>query len=240
MRPLSIYVTALMLRLNVTPMGATTLSIVLGLWGCWLIAWDSWVAGILLVNVWYLLDHVDGEIARYRGIVSPTGLYFDTLANVFIQPGTFTAIGWALYQSTGEMVWLFTGLIASYGLLMLAIIPFCESNVILQWLQGGKKAPFAPASDGPASAPPEKKAVVNDLFGRLHSTVAFPNILLVLSPVILLGQGTPDFFEPAIKALLTAYAVISTVIWSVVLTHQILSKKIDAKYEALKNELRSR
>src|SRR3989344_6556634 len=93
MRRFSIYLTVLCSKMSLGPSAVTLLSILAGLLGAFFIYKNHWLTGILLVNAWYLLDHVDGELARYKGISSPTGLYFDTIANSIVPFFTFLAIG---------------------------------------------------------------------------------------------------------------------------------------------------
>lgn len=101
-RPLSFHLTAVFLRFNITAINATFLGgifLVLG----WLLLVSSFgnqiliILGAVFLNAWYLLDYVDGNIARYRNETSEYGAVLDTAIghlNHIISP---VAVGIAAY-----------------------------------------------------------------------------------------------------------------------------------------------
>ncbi|MBI3316304.1 MAG: CDP-alcohol phosphatidyltransferase family protein, partial [Candidatus Omnitrophica bacterium] len=101
MRRLSIYITAFLAQFPVSPFWVNFVSILSGLLGAWLLSRQEWLWGILFVNGWYLLDHVDGELARFRKVFYATGLYFDSMANVIVIPAAFAGLGVGLKSATG-------------------------------------------------------------------------------------------------------------------------------------------
>src|SRR5437762_1650191 len=69
LRDLALPFTWLLLHTPVTANQVTLASLVVGLFGISLFAATSnasFLTGTLLLQLWYLLDHVDGQIARYR------------------------------------------------------------------------------------------------------------------------------------------------------------------------------
>lgn len=232
MRVLSIYITKLLAQTPVKPITVTLVSVVLGVFGAWLLTDGHWLLGILLVNGWYLLDHVDGELARLRKEVSPTGFYFDTIANAFVPPLTFVGLGIGLTNQDGSLIWLYLGLAAAYASLMFLLIPFCESAILLQWLRDkkGTSLKSAPQKEGEATLSLPRK-----IFSHLHSLVTFPVILPFLTVcTILLSFAASDQLENALEILVFCYAVTASVVWVFILANKLITRRLDEEVLVIK------
>ena len=98
-RRVSIYITWCLLHTRITANQATVLSLltafaglgVLGIGARW-----SWAVGLALLMAYHLLDRVDGEIARYRGVTSIHGIYLDNVGHHITAAGVLIAAGYAL------------------------------------------------------------------------------------------------------------------------------------------------
>ena len=76
LRDAALPVTWLLLHTKITADQVTLASLAVALLGMIALALPGtgwFVAGVLLLQLWYYLDHVDGQIARYRKTVSLTG-----------------------------------------------------------------------------------------------------------------------------------------------------------------------
>jgi phosphatidylglycerophosphate synthase len=109
-RPLSIRLTWLLVRTPLSPNGATSLGLVAGLAGLAAITtaptWWAPVAGVLLVELAIVFDHVDGEIARAKARTSPGGHFYDTaVLEITLNIGLFAALPWLVWQQTGDDMW---------------------------------------------------------------------------------------------------------------------------------------
>jgi len=100
-RPLSFYPTALFMNRGYTADQTTWISIVALLLGCLLLSIGNHVvtvAGAVLLNVWVILDFVDGNIARYEKASSRYGELIDALG-AFLAHLVFFAAGIGFYFS---------------------------------------------------------------------------------------------------------------------------------------------
>ena len=100
-RPLSFYPTAVFMNLGLTANQTTWISIVVLILGCLLLTVGSYfaaVAGAALLNVWVILDFVDGNIARYEQTSSRYGELLDALG-AFVAHIAFFAAGIGFYFS---------------------------------------------------------------------------------------------------------------------------------------------
>jgi phosphatidylglycerophosphate synthase len=101
-RPLSFYFTWFFLKLGFTSNMTTILSTVISIIGSVLLIVDDWtiqIIGAVIINLWIVLDCVDGNIARYKRQSSVFGEFLDGLSGY-----VFTSV---LYTSMGVSVFLF-------------------------------------------------------------------------------------------------------------------------------------
>jgi len=84
MRRASPYLTRLLIRTPLTPDAVTWLMILVGLAAAALLTLPGLlpaVGVVLLIQAQLLLDCSDGELARWRGVSSPAGIYLDRMAH---------------------------------------------------------------------------------------------------------------------------------------------------------------
>ncbi len=232
MRRFSVYLTVFFSRTPLGPSHVTALSLVAGLWGAWELGQGNWVVGVIGVNAWYLLDHVDGELSRLKSASSVTGLYFDTMVNAIVPPLALIGIGQGLHYYTGQTEMLLAGALGAYASLMLLLLPFAEAAVLLQWSRDSGRPLHVPEyhKTGPVSGPVLKRA-----FSALHFIVTFPVFLpLITLTVITLALASPGWLEPALWAELLFYASGGNLVWVTRLANTVLARKVDAHYESLK------
>ena len=99
-RKITIYITKLLLYTPITANQVTLLSITTGFAAGVLFGSGTYfqsLAGALLLQLWLILDCVDGEVARYRGTTGICGKYVDTLNHCITEPFVFLCIGFGLH-----------------------------------------------------------------------------------------------------------------------------------------------
>ncbi|HJT30508.1 MAG TPA: CDP-alcohol phosphatidyltransferase family protein, partial [Pirellulales bacterium] len=82
----------------------------------------GWLAGAALLQLWYLLDHVDGQLARLHGAATLDGMQLDYLMHHVVNLVIPWGAGFGLMQATGTTAWLIAGLVWSLGLLLLGLV----------------------------------------------------------------------------------------------------------------------
>lgn len=103
-RPLSFYIAPLFLRFGISANQVTLLGggvLLAGLAGIVLGPYHATflITGTILVNLWYLLDFVDGCIARYDDGGNPFGAFLDWFVGVIHHIGIPIAVALTLFQS---------------------------------------------------------------------------------------------------------------------------------------------
>ncbi len=123
-RKISIYVTILFIRLNITPNQATFLSLLACLGSLYFLLFHSagmLIIAALLIFTYYILDHVDGELARYyiqTGRMKPSlsGHYFDVLVHRYSSNIMVLFLGLGIYRQLGYESAVLLGFIACIGI----------------------------------------------------------------------------------------------------------------------------
>lgn len=121
-RPMSLYLTYAALRLGLRANQVTALQIVFGVLGSVCLAVPkpaTMIAGILLLQFGFVLDNIDGEIARFRKEVSLTGKYLDAVGHVIVVPCMYFGLGIGTYFALGYFESIVFGFLAGFASLRL-------------------------------------------------------------------------------------------------------------------------
>jgi phosphatidylglycerophosphate synthase len=109
-RRISIRLTWLLLHTRLSANQVTVLAILIGIAGAALLAWsDFWplVGGVILLQLSFVLDYSDGEIARYqttqRGeTTSAGGAYLDWIGHYYVPAAMTAALAYGAFTVTGD------------------------------------------------------------------------------------------------------------------------------------------
>jgi phosphatidylglycerophosphate synthase len=127
-RFLAIYITWVLLHTGITANQVTLLGFLIAvaggimfiLGGKWLI-----VIGALLLIVNFLLDYVDGEVARYRGKASMTGAYISRLlGHHILESYIFATLPFGVYSALHDVKVFAFGLVAAISVLLIRLTVF--------------------------------------------------------------------------------------------------------------------
>lgn len=123
-RPLTTFVTQLYARVGLGANAATIHSVVAALTGAGALLWprpQTFVATAAALQLYFVLDHVDGELARLRRWClgepqSLVGEYLDAWAHFHSVNLVFATLGIGLTLRDGNVLWAILGLVADNGL----------------------------------------------------------------------------------------------------------------------------
>jgi hypothetical protein len=219
-RKVSIYITWLFLKGNVTPNTATLIFLLSIIPACifFLIgSKPSVLTGMLFLQIWYILDHVDGEIARYRNLSSLTGIYFDSIVHYIAHPFILICLGYGLLRRF-NMPYIY--LFASSG---------AVSTFLIDIPLGIKKAVLFDAERKKALSGKKEKEEKNHLllrriFSLLHESCTFPNIMDSLTIAAILEIFLPVNF---VLYLVIYFGALMPIIWISKLASTVLSRELD-------------
>jgi len=74
--------------------------------------WTGLVVGVAVLEFAYVLDCVDGQLARLRGTSTPIGAHLDFLMDELKAFLLVAAVGVRLWRADGQVRWLLEGLVA--------------------------------------------------------------------------------------------------------------------------------
>ncbi|MFD7627465.1 CDP-alcohol phosphatidyltransferase family protein [Streptomyces sp. NPDC059851] len=215
MREVSLRITRLLANTKVTPNQLTYLMtlcgvlaapalLVPGIWGA--------VLGVVFVQLYLLLDCVDGELARWKKQYSLSGVYLDRVGAYLCDAAVLVGLGLRAADLWGggriDWLWAFLGTLAALG----AILIKAETDLVgVARHQAGmapvKEAAAEPRSSGMALA---RRAASALKFHRLILGIEASLLVLVLAVV---DQVQGDlFFTRLGVAVLAGIALLQTVL----------------------------
>lgn len=131
---ISIYITWFLVKIPISANLITIFSIIIGVTGLILIGLTKSlliIIGFIFIYLYYILDEVDGEVARYKKITSVQGVFYDEVGHLLIHTGLFFTFGFCIYNITLDNLFLILGLLTSFfilGIRMIRRIPYVASS----------------------------------------------------------------------------------------------------------------
>jgi phosphatidylglycerophosphate synthase len=156
-RPSAVYGTWAALRLGLSAHQVTLGSIVAGSLAAVAIATGErfgFVLGVALAHLAFWLDHVDGQVARFRGTASLDGVYLDYLmhhaSGLFLGFG----LGYGLAIKTGDTTWTLAGFAIACGWTFLNLQNDCRYKAFFQRLKASSATYRVEGGAGGKPSPP--------------------------------------------------------------------------------------
>lgn len=123
-RPAALYVTRVVVPLGMTANHATSGAMLAALAA--VVAFGvgtgiGWFVGGLLLCLWYLLDHVDGQIARWHRTASLDGTTVDYLMHHSVNMLLPIGLGFGLMRDTGSPLWCLGGIVWGWSALVIGL-----------------------------------------------------------------------------------------------------------------------
>lgn len=137
-RPSAIYGTWAATRIGISAHVVTILALIANLGGALLIGTGArwaFVSGVVCLALAYWLDHVDGQVARWKGTASLSGVYFDYLMHHTASMTLGFALGFGLTMRGGSPLWSIAGFAIAFGWLGLSIHNDCKYKAFFQRLK---------------------------------------------------------------------------------------------------------
>jgi hypothetical protein len=226
-RPSAVYGTWLAVRLGLSAHQVTLLSLASSFAAALAVMTGSragFVAGVALAHLAFWLDHVDGQVARWRGTESLDGVYFDYLMHHVANLSMGFALGYGLAAQDGDLRWAAAGFAIALGWAALGLHNDCRYKAFFQRLKretarfrvdggsGGRPSPPAPwprrgvaAWTWPAYKSCEPHVVVFGLTALALAAIVAPSLWMLLWRV---AAGTMALLAPALALGRAARTVI--------------------------------
>lgn len=138
-RRISIYLTWFFLQLGVSANQVSFFVFILGVLSGIAFIQGNFLLAVVLLQFWYLVDAVDGEIARYHRIDDLTGRYSDLLMHYVIEAWVFYAIGVGLGRRVGVFWIHYLGLWVAFMFTVLKLIYDLKYKCIMDRVRTNKE-----------------------------------------------------------------------------------------------------
>ena len=234
LRDAALPVTWLLLHTPITANQVTLISLIIGLVGIVFFMFSSpfFLIGALLLQLWYLLDHVDGQIARYRKTASLTGRFFDFLMHHIIHISILFSLGVYSFFLTGQFLFVLWGFASSVALLAFNLIHDVKYKTFFERLVALEK-PFSirPPSECKATSGAKEFSGSRKVFSVLHKTCEVHVLMNVLALAALLQVLTPISLDLRFFLFLV-YGIIAPSLAVVKFSYLIRGKKMDEEFQS--------
>jgi hypothetical protein len=112
------------------------------------------IAGAILAHLGFWLDHVDGQVARWRGSASLDGVYFDYLMHHTSSLTLGFALGYGLAARSGDARWTIAGFAIAAGWAVLSLHNDCRYKAFFQRLKSTTRSYRIDGGTGSRPEPP--------------------------------------------------------------------------------------
>jgi len=183
--------------------------------------------GTLILQIWYVLDCADGEVARYRAYQKNqilvkdkesfpiTGGYWDYLNHYIVHGLVPLTVSYGLFLAYNNSAWILIGFLASLFQTLLLAVHDTKSRAFIgkirklsdeHWVRYRKDGKTA----GPGEGEGERWGLTKWAFVIMHYTCTYPTVMNVatlcgIAAVIWRTDGWADF-----RALFLLYYVIAS------------------------------
>lgn len=178
---ISPFFTAIFVKYRVRPNSITVLMILSGLLGAALFSVDNVfvkMAGYIFIQLWFIMDCSDGEVARITKDYSRYGTEMDFLAHILTHPAfqiSFLISALQLYVQQGVEPVALISIFVAIALVELMIRGMLGLELICK-----HKDKELVSATAPASAPSKNRRIRGLLLGAIYS---YPNVALIF-PII--------------------------------------------------------
>jgi phosphatidylglycerophosphate synthase len=169
------------------------------------------VAGVVLIQAYLLLDCSDGEVARFTGRTSVTGIYLDRIGHYLSEVALLVGLGYRAQGALTSGRWAQLGLVAALGA---ALIKAETDNVVVARAKSGLAV--EPASGDRALRPRStalalaRQAASMLRFHRIIGAVELSLLILVAAVIDKIGGGLTA--TRWLVAVVAAVAALQTVL----------------------------
>ena len=195
----------------------------------------SLLAGAFLLEAYYVLDCVDGQLARVKGACSPEGAFLDYILNYIVHPAVFFSLDAGGYAEHFNPVFIAAGIFAAWGVVLGYALSDCRHGTHMRMVLSAEKPAFSAEKKESAAgkAPLSKK-----IFMGMHKISTYPSIMNIITGAAVLSflSGTRVFADIA----LVVFAVNIPLVFAVRLFDVIAAGKIGKEYAFIEREIRKK
>ena len=216
-RNISIYITKLLLYTPITPNQTTllfaiaaTVAGIFFIFGNYILS----IFGALMVQLYYVLDSCDGEIARYMKKTSIFGDYFERICHKILDPFIFLCISIGVYRNSQNVIHFIFGFTAGISLLLIRLAD-SELSASIDYFSN-KQESARTNVDVPNES--ENSKLLTFLKETYTKTIARFDLMGLIGVIIIIGA----FLNVMRFALYTSAVLLALVVFGCICNNAIL------------------
>lgn len=225
--------TWLCLKLGISADQVTAFSIFIAIIGSGLItaaSAGSFFGGVLLLQLWYYLDHVDGQIARFHGTASLTGRFFDFMMHHFVHGFLYFCSALFLFFYYENEILLYLGGLSAVSMMSFNLMYDAQYKTFSEAFEKGQTPVVSPPrSDAWAELNRASPSFFKKLFMLTHKMNEIHVAMNLLTAAAVFQMITSNESPRIILAfffLISPFALVFFKLFFI-----IRHKKVDAEYQ---------
>jgi len=137
-RTFSIYITSLLIKINFSANMASCLGLIFGLTASVNFYFGNFIFGAILLQLWFLMDTLDGELARYYNFNKKNnnlvkGEYLDLNFHHLVHSLVFLSLGLGLFNLNHDVKFIYLGVSSLYALFLNELIDLNKIKVLFSF-----------------------------------------------------------------------------------------------------------
>jgi hypothetical protein len=235
-RPTAIYGTWLAVRLGLSAHQVTLAALASSLAAAAAIGTGDrigFVLGVALLHLAFWLDHVDGQVSRWRGTASLDGVYFDYLMHHAANSSLGFALGYGLAARTGELRWALAGFAIALGWGFLSLQNDCRYKAFFQRLKSVSTSYRVDGGGGgrPSPAPPPPRHFRSLAVWLAYKACEGHIVLIGLSGLAGMAVAAPPHWEDCWRVGTISMAVLAPLLATLRIARSIRRGTAEAEFE---------
>jgi phosphatidylglycerophosphate synthase len=216
-RPTAVYGTWLAIRLGLSAHQVTAAAWLTSMASAVSIGWGTrvmFVVGVALAYLAFWLDHVDGQVARWRGTVSLDGVYFDYMMHHASNLASGFALGYGVAARSGDPRWAIAGLAIGGGWTLLGLHNDCRYKAFFQRLKAATASYRVDGGSGGRPRPPARwpRRGLAALTWPAYKACEPHVVLLGMTAMAVAAIGAPALWLSLCRGGVLAMAILSPVL----------------------------
>jgi hypothetical protein len=235
-RPSAIYGTWLAVRLRLSAHQVTLASLAASLGGALALGTGSrlgFVLGVSLLHLGFWLDHVDGQVARWRGTSSLDGVYFDYLMHHLVNMSLGFALGYGICIRTGNPAWCLAGFVIAAGWTFLSLQNDCRYKAFFQRLKSTSEIYSIAGGSGGKPQPPAHwpRRGLGLLTWPAYKLCEPHAVLLWLTILAVVAVLSPSAWLASWRLAVLAMALLAPALATARVSRAIARKSVEAEFD---------
>jgi phosphatidylglycerophosphate synthase len=234
-RPTAVYGSWVAVRLGLSAHQVTLAALAASLGGAIAIGTGSragFMLGLALAHLGFWLDHVDGQIARWRGTAGLDGVYFDYVMH---HVGNLTlgfGLGFGLASRSGQPAWALAGFAIAGGWALLSLHNDCRYKAFFQRLKSADGAYLVASGSGGRPLPPASwpKRGTGLLSWPLYKICEPHVVLIMITGLAFLAGLSPSLWLSCWRSAVLAMAVLAPLLGAARIARSVARGSTEAEF----------